>query len=129
MHDRRKRIHGDPLFVNPKCNRDGKAKERDRARVAKWKRDNWPSYKAYLASRKERVRKATPPWADIEAIRAFYRACPPGCHVDHIVPLNGRGVSGLHVLENLQYLPAVENLRKGNKFTPAEAGLLADRGV
>ena len=95
---------------------DGKAQERNRARTAAWKKANWPAYKAYLATCKARVKQATPAWADLAAIRAFYRNCPPGFHVDHIVPLNGKTISGLHVLPNLQYLPATENLRKGNRF-------------
>jgi len=59
---------------------------------------------------------ATPKWADLTAIKNFYLNCPPGFHVDHILPLRGVNVCGLHVIENLQYLPALENLQKSNKF-------------
>jgi len=36
-------------------------------------------------------------------------------HVDHTIPLQGRLVSGLHVPTNLQVIPGVENIRKGNR--------------
>lgn len=42
-------------------------------------------------------------------------------HVDHIVPLNGREVSGLHIWNNLQVIPASENYSKKNRLL--EGGL------
>lgn len=64
------------------------------------------------ASRLER----TPSWANQKKIKEIYANCPEGHHVDHIIPLQGEKVSGLHVETNLQYLTAEENLKKSNKF-------------
>lgn len=68
------------------------------------------------AKRRAEKIKRTPKWADLEKIREIYKKCPDGHHVDHIIPLQGKLVSGLHVEDNLQYLTAKENLSKSNKF-------------
>lgn len=64
-----------------------------------------------------RLLEAIPPWADLDKIKQIYARCPEGHHVDHIIPLKGVNVCGLHVESNLQYLTAEENLKKSNKFT------------
>lgn len=59
---------------------------------------------------------ATPKWVDVEAVAEFYSNCPKGHHVDHIVPLRGLSVCGLHVPWNLQYLAADLNMKKKNHY-------------
>jgi hypothetical protein len=54
--------------------------------------------------------------AYIKELREIYKNCPAECEVDHIVPLQGKEVCGLHVPWNLQYLPQFENRSKGNKL-------------
>ena len=52
--------------------------------------------------------------AEIDGLYLFCRLFK-GFEVDHIIPLNGRTVSGLHVPANLQVLTVSANRRKGNK--------------
>ena len=85
-------------------------------RSKEWRKKNL-KYDAFRSmTYRQRRRKACPPWVDLESIKEIYLKCPDGFHVDHIVPLKGRLVSGLHVPANLQYLPATENLRKRNNY-------------
>lgn len=81
-----------------------------------------PNGKAYLRlksrNKEKKVRQATPPWSDKAAVNSFDLECPAGFHLDHILPLVGDTVCGLHVLENLQHLPAKENLRKSKNLEP-----------
>lgn len=73
--------------------------------------------KWYDANRRARKLVATPRWADKAKIKEIYMNCPDGMHVDHVVPLAGKNVCGLHVHFNLQYLTGDENHRKGNSFS------------
>ena len=93
-----------------------KNKQKIKERVSHYKKNNRGRYNALCAKRKLATLQRTPSWTDLEAIKKFYINCPEGYHVDHIIPLQGKLVSGLHTLENLQYLPAIENISKANKF-------------
>ena len=72
----------------------------------------------YEATRSARKLDRTPTWSNLSRIKEIYKNCPKGYHVDHIIPLQGELVSGLHVEYNLQYLTAEDNLKKSNKFIP-----------
>lgn len=88
-----------------------------------WKQ-HLPEQRAKNAKRRALLLQRTVKWANLVEIEQFYINCPKGYHVDHYYPLQGKTVCGLHVLENLQYLPAAENLSKGNRM-PEELGDMA----
>ncbi len=112
-----------------KWEKENREKRNSQKKVRYWKdpekyrenSNNWakgnPEYINYnSANRRAAKLQRTPSWADLKAIREFYKNCPTGYHVDHIIPLQGKNISGFHTLENLQYLTAEENLRKGNRY-------------
>ena len=78
--------------------------------------------KAYKLRKKNRI----PKWVDKDhmwLIKEVYELAQIRTkqfgfpwHVDHIIPLQGELVSGLHVIENLQVIPGVENIKKKNKY-------------
>ena len=90
-----------------------------RAYNREWRLANLKTCVAYTQAYNARKKKALPAWADLKAIERLYENCPEGMQVDHELPLRGKFVSGLHVEANLQYLPGVENNRKGNRYAAA----------
>ncbi|RZK44837.1 MAG: hypothetical protein EOO61_02385 [Hymenobacter sp.] len=75
-------------------------------------------YKAANAAARASRSDAVPKWADLIAILDIYATCPEGYQVDHIIPLRGETVCGLHVENNLRHIKTSENLSKGNKLLP-----------
>jgi hypothetical protein len=83
------------------------------------------AFVGYVSKRRKRAACATPEWADKEKMRLIYRIASnlnrfngyEKYHVDHIVPLQGKTVSGLHVHNNLRIIPAKKNKEKKNKWT------------
>ena len=112
---------------NPEAGReiDRRYKRKHRAKMrernADWSRRNADKRRASVAKRKAAKLRATPAWADGAAIAAIYADAtsrPGRWHVDHIVPLQGETVSGLHCEANLQVLSGAENEGKRNRWWP-----------
>ena len=90
-----------------------------------WKRENPAKVYASTASRRASKLLRTPKWMDAtqKAENDFtYEYCSAlrsigmDYHVDHVVPLQGKEVSGFHVPWNLQVIHAKDNLRKANNL-------------
>lgn len=75
------------------------------------------------AARRAGIESATPSWADRAAIRKVFADCISRSRetgvkheVDHVVPLRGKLVKGLHIHTNLRIITAIENRAKSNHF-------------
>lgn len=122
-------------------NLDAKEKERRRRNAVKWRAQNIDKCRLALKVYRERYPhknsakeakrraskvRATPAWLtfiELAQIQEMYDlsiavSMQTGIkhHVDHIVPLRGKLVTGLHVPWNLRIIPAHENLKKNNKL-------------
>lgn len=87
-----------------------------------WHEDE-PLRNYYGGNARAKMLNRMPPWADKKAIKDFYilardlsRRSGITHHVDHIIPLQGESVSGLHVPANLQVITGSENNSKGNRY-------------
>jgi hypothetical protein len=110
--------------ANPERSAANKRRQTEKIRSGIAKRSEGdPSKRLYRnAMRRKAARQATPPWADKDAIRAIYieagrrRVMGEDVHVDHVYPLQGETVCGLHIAENLRIIPAAQNRSKWNKM-------------
>ena len=112
-------------------------KERQLANMAAWVKNNRAAFKViqnrYIgnnrgkfadkeARRRSLKLSAMPKWlnhaevVEIEYMYMYNQIMPGNWEVDHIVPLQGESICGLHIPENLQILSAKENRMKSNKF-------------
>ena len=100
--------------------------ERFKQNQKKYSQKTKDKHAARQAKRRSLKQSATPPWLSEEQLKQIQTeyALSAWCsevmntkyHVDHIIPLKGKSVCGLHVPWNLQVIPATENLKKGNKY-------------
>jgi hypothetical protein len=94
----------------------------------KWRDANPAKILAWVHKYQSAKLQATPAWADLDEILEIYeraqsmRESGIPCEVDHIVPLRGKLVCGLHVASNLQIIDPMTNNKKGNRFWPDMPG-------
>lgn len=88
----------------------------------RWKQNNQQARALDRQVRHLRFKQCTPVWADIEAMKAIYlkaklmRADGKDVVVDHVIPIKGKLVCGLHVETNLAIISHDENRSKSHSF-------------
>jgi hypothetical protein len=103
-------------------------KHKEAALLAKktYRKENKGKINALCTARKKVVKQRTPQWLnafDRLKIRCMYQLAAmytrennESWHVDHIVPLQGVRVSGLHVPNNLRVIRGLDNIKKKNQY-------------
>jgi hypothetical protein len=102
-------------------------KAKNKKKVASsWQKRNKGHVNSLTRARQAAKLQRTPAWLTTEQLKEieeFYimaqeleAVFPWKQCVDHIIPLQGRTVSGLHVPSNLQILSAKANMEKGNRY-------------
>jgi hypothetical protein len=97
--------------------------DKDNITKREWRISNIDKTNAITAKRRSSKLQRTPQWADLDKIKTFYKESVRLTKetnikyvVDHIIPLQGELVSGLHVENNLQVITDTENCKKSNTF-------------
>jgi hypothetical protein len=100
-----------------------------KAAKARYKAANPGKVRADTAKRRTAKMHRTPAWLTADDLWMIEQAYDLAAlrtkifgfswHVDHVLPLQGKKVSGLHVPNNLQVIPWADNVSKSNKFLPA----------
>lgn len=109
-------------YLELKTASNDKRKLKNQAYARMWRQANPEKKNAIEANRRASKLQRTPAWANQSSIKMFYEVADVLSrggvlfHVDHIIPLKGKEVSGFHVENNLQILPWHHNLRKGNRL-------------
>ena len=109
-------------YLELKTASNEKRKSKNQAYAQMWRQANSEKKNAIEANRRASKLQRTPAWANQSSIKMFYEVAEVLSrggvlfHVDHIIPLKGKEVSGFHVEDNLQVLPWHQNLRKGNRL-------------
>lgn len=105
-------------------------REQHNKQTKEWAKANRGKCNAWLVKYRAAKLQRTVSWANLDLIKEVYSDCveinlaakTAGCTdtfvVDHIIPLQGKLVSGLHVENNLQIITVSENCIKNNSFTP-----------
>jgi len=100
-------------------------KDKVKAQQKAWYEANSAYYIEKARFREKLLNKLQrPSWYNSKLVNNIYNKCHKlnkiagfiKYHVDHIVPLQGKNVSGLHVQGNLEIILASANLSKSNKF-------------
>ena len=96
-----------------------KNKEQCARRAAKWRQENHVKQLCYRWERIAKQKQRSPQWANnvqIKLVYEFSKKLGNEYEVDHIYPIGGKLVSGLHVPENLLVVHRTKNRSKGNKM-------------
>jgi len=85
-----------------------------KAKTIEWRNANPSHANALSGKRRRAVAVATPSWANKDKMNEIYKAArSEGKEVDHVIPLQGKLVCGLHVETNMVVVTMTENRRKG----------------